>query len=109
MEYAPIPKPPVDQIPIRPNLDDYESIRATWSWDSIRGELDGMPGGGLNKAYECLDRHAKGARKDKTAMLWEGKNGERRTACAASASRRATASSCSSSGSPSATSPPSAP
>ena len=38
-----------------------------------------MPGGALNKAYECLDRHAKGERRDKLAMLWEGKNGEQET------------------------------
>src|SRR6266540_3476647 len=86
MEYAPIAKPPVEQMRVRPNLDDYEATRRAWSWDAVRGELDGMPGPstgsgrtGLNKAYECLDRHAKGARASKTAMLWEGKNGETET------------------------------
>jgi acetyl-CoA synthetase len=44
-------------MPIRPNLDDYAAIRDNWSWDSVREELDGLPGGGINKAYECLDRH----------------------------------------------------
>ena len=79
MEYAPITKSPVDQMPVLPNLRDYDETRQNWSWDGIRGELDGVPGGGLNKAYECLDRHAKGDRRDKPAMLWEGKNGERET------------------------------
>ena len=79
MEYTPIAKPPLDQMRVRPNLTDYESTRAGWSWNAVRGELDGMPGGGLNKAYECLDRHAKGNRRDKLAMLWEGKNGEQET------------------------------
>src|SRR2546428_1052835 len=79
MEYAPITKPPVDQMPVLPNLRDYWEPRRAWSWDAVRGELDGLPGGGLNKAYECLDRHAKGDRRDKPAMLWEGKNGERET------------------------------
>ena len=86
MEYAPITKPPVDEMPVRPNLDDYESTRGGWSWDAVRNELDGMPGPStgsgrraLNKAYECLDRHAKGPRRDKPAMLWEGKNGETET------------------------------
>jgi acetyl-CoA synthetase len=79
MEYAPIGKPPVDEMPVRPNLDDYERMRGTWSWDAVRGELHGMPGGALNKAYECLDRHAQGVRPDKTAILWEGKNGETET------------------------------
>ena len=42
-------------------------------------ELDGLPGGGLNIAYECLDRHLKTRARDKPAMLWEGKNGEQET------------------------------
>ena len=79
MEYVPITKPPVDQMPVLPNLRDYGETRRHWSWDTVRNELDGVPGGGLNKAYECLDRHAKGDRRDKPAMLWEGKNGERET------------------------------
>src|SRR5512134_907557 len=79
MDYAPIAKPPVDRIPVRPNLDDYTAIRGGWSWDEVRKELDGLPGGGLNKAYECLDRHVRAGRGNKTAMLWEGKNGEQET------------------------------
>src|SRR2546428_9226075 len=79
MEYAPIIKPPVDQMRVRPNLTDYQSTRAGWSWDAVRKELDGLPGGRLNKAHECLDRHAKSERRDKLAMLWEGKNGETET------------------------------
>jgi len=79
MEYAPISKPAVDRMPVRPNLDDYAAVRGGWSWDSIRSELDGLPGGGINKAHECLDRHLKTHRRDKTAMLWVGKNGEEET------------------------------
>ncbi len=79
MDYAPITKPPVDQMPTRPNIDDYGKVRGGWSWDAIRSELDGLPGGGLNKAYECIDRHLKTARRDKVAMLWAGKNGEEET------------------------------
>ncbi|MEI8198200.1 MAG: acetyl-coenzyme A synthetase N-terminal domain-containing protein, partial [Phycisphaerae bacterium] len=33
-------------------------------------------GGKINIAYNCLDRHAAGPRKDKTALLWEGEPGE---------------------------------
>jgi acetyl-CoA synthetase len=76
MDYAPIKKPPVDQMPVRPNLDDYTGQREGWSWDAVRAELDGLPGGGINNAYECVDRHTKTQRKDKVAMIWAGKNGE---------------------------------
>ncbi|HMH12841.1 MAG TPA: acetate--CoA ligase [Edaphobacter sp.] len=32
--------------------------------------------GKLNVSYNCVDRHALGARKDKVALLWEGEPGE---------------------------------
>jgi acetyl-CoA synthetase len=33
-------------------------------------------GGKLNLSHNCVDRHAKGARKNKIALLWEGEPGE---------------------------------
>src|SRR5215469_10978957 len=33
-------------------------------------------GGRLNLSHNCVDRHAKGARRDKVALLWEGEPGE---------------------------------
>ncbi|HEY2038216.1 MAG TPA: acetate--CoA ligase [Edaphobacter sp.] len=33
-------------------------------------------GGKLNLAHNCVDRHAKGARRDKAALIWEGEPGE---------------------------------
>jgi acetyl-CoA synthetase len=33
-------------------------------------------GGKLNLSHNCVDRHAKGTRKDKVALLWEGEPGE---------------------------------
>ena len=33
-------------------------------------------GGRLNLAYNCVDRHALGARRDKVALVWEGEPGE---------------------------------
>jgi len=33
-------------------------------------------GGKLNLSHNCVDRHAKGARRDKVALLWEGEPGE---------------------------------
>ncbi|HEU4758468.1 MAG TPA: AMP-binding protein, partial [Dehalococcoidia bacterium] len=76
MEYTPIPKPPLDRFAVEPNLNDYDAVRRSFSWDGVRRELDGLPGGGLNIAHECLDRHLATPRRDKVAMLWEGKGGE---------------------------------
>src|SRR5262249_15880131 len=33
-------------------------------------------GGKLNLCYNCVDRHALGARRDKTAIIWESEPGE---------------------------------
>jgi len=79
MNYEPIVKPPAGQMAVQPNLIDYAAARASFRWDDIRAELDGLPGGGLNIAYECIDRHLKTHRRDKTAMLWEGKDGRAET------------------------------
>jgi len=52
-------------------------------WDRV---LDWDPpnakwfvGGRLNAAYNCLDRHLDGPRRDKTALHWEGEPGDRRS------------------------------
>jgi acetyl-CoA synthetase len=79
MDYAPIDKPPLDRFNVKPNLWDYDEARNQITWEHIRAELDGTPGGGLNLAYECLDRHLKHGRGNKPAMLWEGKSGEQET------------------------------
>ncbi|MEK6688732.1 MAG: acetate--CoA ligase, partial [Gemmatimonadota bacterium] len=51
-------------------------------WDRV---LDWTPpharwfdGGQLNVAANCLDRHLKGARRNKAAIIWEGEPGDRR-------------------------------
>ena len=64
--------------PVTPNLGDYEQTAAAFDWDTARGWLDGLPGGGLNIAHEAVDRHAAGARADHVAIRWRGRRGERR-------------------------------
>ncbi len=38
-------------------MGDYGTARREFTWDSARRWLDGLPGGGLNIAYEAVDRH----------------------------------------------------
>ena len=76
MEYDVIAKPAVDQMRVRPNLADVEAAREGFRWESVYDELDWLPGGYLNKAHECIDRHCEAGRGDKVALIWEGKNGE---------------------------------
>ncbi len=40
------------------------------------GSARWFTGGKLNLAYNCIDRHALGNRRDKVALLWEGEPGE---------------------------------
>jgi acetyl-CoA synthetase len=56
-----------------------------WSkpWDRV---LDWQPphakwfvGGQLNASVNCLDRHVRGPRRNKAAIVWEGEPGDRRT------------------------------
>jgi acetyl-CoA synthetase len=44
---------------------DWELPRARW-----------FVGGEMNLSYNCVDRHALGARANKTALIWEGEPGE---------------------------------
>ena len=62
-----------------PNLRDYEATRASFDWTSVESEIDWLPDGGLNLAYEAIDRHVVHGKGDKPAMIWEGKNGESET------------------------------
>src|SRR5262249_44713312 len=56
-----------------------------WSkrWDRV---LDWQPphakwfvGGKLNASVNCVDRHVRGPRRNKAAIIWEGEPGDRRT------------------------------
>jgi len=68
-------RPPVirkgaSDLRVAPNLADPDAVRAGFSWDSVRRELTGLPGGGLNIGYEAVDRHADGARAQQVAIRW---------------------------------------
>jgi len=56
------------------NLRDYDDYIKTFSWAQARALLDGLPGGGLNIAYEAVDRHVKAGRGDKLALRWFGRD-----------------------------------
>jgi acetyl-CoA synthetase len=76
MEFKQIKKVP-DDWSVPPNLTNYEQTYSEFSWDSILQELDGLPNGaGINIAYEAIDRHAAGLKRDKLALRWLGKDGE---------------------------------
>jgi acetyl-CoA synthetase len=63
---------------VPPNLSDYQKVRRSFSWDHAGAELDGLPGGGLNIAYEAVDRHVRHGEGDRHAIIWLGKDGASR-------------------------------
>jgi len=58
-----------------PQLPDPDAARVAFRWETAARELDGLPGGGLNIAYEAVDRHALGTRRDHVAIRWLDKSG----------------------------------
>ena len=71
-----ISKQPIENMKVQPNLHLEDSYK-NFDWEEMYRELDWLPGGGLNKAHEAIDRHANSDKKNKLALIWEGKNGER--------------------------------
>jgi acetyl-CoA synthetase len=75
MPWEPIRKNP-DSWMVRPHLLNYEKTCAEFSWDGVRRELDGLPGGqGMNIAHEAVDRHMGRSQQDRLALRWLGKDG----------------------------------
>ena len=63
---------------VAPNLADYAAQRSSFSWDAARRQLEGLPGGGVNIAWEAAERHARGPLARKVALRWLGRNGTTR-------------------------------
>ena len=63
----------VEDIWPAPNMSDYDRARAEFSWGAARARLAGLPGGGLNIAYEAVDRQADGPLADAVALRFLSK------------------------------------
>ena len=64
-------KKDVSKLTVPPNLPDYSKAPLP-PWDSIRDTLSWFEDGGVNYAYNAVDRHLGTPREHKTALLWEG-------------------------------------
>ena len=73
MPWATIRKTPAERAGA--NLKDYEAAISGFSWDQARGELAGLPDGGLNIAHEALDRQLQAGRGAQLALRWLGRDG----------------------------------
>ena len=59
-----------------PNIEDYNDLVDQFDWSDVYEEISWLPGGGLNNAFVCIDKHVLEGKGQKIAMIWEGKNGE---------------------------------
>ncbi|MCF7990526.1 MAG: acetate--CoA ligase [Thiohalocapsa sp.] len=53
-----------------PNLADYAAVCSDFSWERARSALRGLPYGGLNIAFEAVERHLEDGLADKVAIRW---------------------------------------
>jgi len=60
----------------KPNMADYAQTYEDFSWEKAEAELVyNFDDGKSNIAYNCVDRHADGDKKDKTALIYDGADG----------------------------------
>lgn len=67
----------VKKLKKTPNLLDYEKTYKSFTWKLAEKEIDYFSDSTLNAAYNAIDRHARGSRKNKIALFYEGQNGEK--------------------------------
>lgn len=58
-------------------LDWYQKWNKVLEWNAPFAKW--FIGGKLNASYNCLDRHIKAGKGSKTAIIWEGERGEKKT------------------------------
>ncbi len=67
-----------ENLPFEPNLTDYQTTYRTFSWSEAEKEITWFPGKKLNAAFNAIDRHLAGPRKNKVALYWHGPNDEKK-------------------------------
>jgi acetyl-CoA synthetase len=63
---------------VRPNLPDYRQGCRQFHWQQAQARIKGHEGG-INIAFEALDRHVLEGQGEQTSLVWLSKQGERRT------------------------------
>ncbi len=58
----------IKKCPVKANVEDYESLYSTFSWDDAKSEIAYFTGGKLNAAYNAVDRHMRDGRRNKVAL-----------------------------------------
>ncbi len=72
-------KKDISQFKVKPHLEDYELFYKNFTWKEKESEIDFFDDGTLNAAYNAVDRHAQGEKKNKAALLFESADGNKET------------------------------
>ncbi|MBM3205598.1 acetate--CoA ligase [Candidatus Shapirobacteria bacterium] len=65
-------------LQFEPHLKDYQKTYQSFKWEQAKKELSWFPRGKLNTAFNAIDRHAQGGKKNKIALYWEGEGEEKK-------------------------------
>ncbi len=60
---------------VAPNIPQAKDVASVDPWEEAKNELTWFDDGGINVAYNAVDRHVGTPIEGKTALLWEGDNG----------------------------------
>ena len=64
------------KLRLKPNLENYEQLRKSFEWQNADKNIEWFSGGKVNAAYNAIDRHVKGPRRDKTALIYDDGMGD---------------------------------
>jgi acetyl-CoA synthetase len=76
MEYPVITKKPLEKFGVTPNLQNYQNIYESFSWNKLAQEVAWFDSELINIAHVAIDAHLKTDRKNKKALIWQGKKGD---------------------------------
>lgn len=58
----------IKKFPVKANVENYEQLYSSFTWDDAKKELYFFAGGKLNAAYNAIDRHMHDGRRNKVAL-----------------------------------------
>ena len=65
-------------LKIKPNMPNYSRARKNFKWSDYKDEISWFKKGKTNAAYNAIDKHVTGWRKNKVALYWEGADNTRK-------------------------------
>jgi len=58
----------IKKFPVKANVENYDQLYSSFTWDDAKKEVSYFAGGKLNAAYNAVDRHLHNGRRNKVAL-----------------------------------------